>query len=605
MRQMLLPSKRVVYLLLYLLIGGFALNFFMQAASLNMDFASVLNWISKYYLLYLFGSLFFFFTLLVFASILPNVYSGALIATIIWIIIGIADYKKLATTGEPLFPWDLLQIKNAQEMGRITKGMISPLAIVLTVVIVAALVFLIIKLPKIKIHWPLRAVFAIVSCLMIFGFVNLVSSQSKLATSIHYQNVFWNQKVNYTQNGFLFAFTGNLKQKLIEKPDGYSKDRIAEIAKKYASLPDSTAAKTAVDKPNIVYIMDEAFFDPTRLTSYKFSEDPLKFIHSTEKNTPSGFLLSPEFGGNTANVEFEALTGQSMYFMKDGSIPFQQKLTKMSFLPSIVSILKDRGYQTLALHPFDKTFYNRNRVYPMLGFDRFTGEKDLTSPERMTPDGYVSDKSAFKELIRELKQSGDQPTFFHLVTMQNHFPFTKGPNGPNTVSVEGVQPEYKDELETYVQDTKLTDEALQYLSEQLKTIQRPTVVAFWGDHLPALATGIYAGTGFDSNPRLKHETKLLFLANFDIGQTPVGTMSPAFIGPTIFELSGQPMPTYYKLLTKVKSEIQGLSKNVLINTDSVMKKEELTSAQQELLKDYKMVQYDIIAGENYAKDLMF
>lgn len=605
MRQMLLPSKRTIFLLLYLLISGFALNFFMQLASLNMDFASVLNWISKYYLLYLFGSLFFFFTLLVCASILPNVYSGALIALIIMIVIGIADYKKLATTGEPLFPWDLLQIKNAQEMGRITKGMISPLAIVLTVVIIAALVFLMIKLPKVKIQWPLRAVFTIVSCVMIFGFVNLVSNPPKLASSIHYQNIFWNQKVNYTQNGFLFAFTGNLKQKLIEKPDGYSKDRIAEIAKKYASLPDSTAAKATVDKPNIVYIMDEAFFDPTRLTSYKFSEDPLKFIHSAEKSTPAGFLLSPEFGGNTANVEFEALTGQSMYFMKDGSIPFQQKLTKISFLPSIVSILKDRGYQTLALHPFDKTFYNRNRVYPMLGFDRFTGEKDMTSPGRMTPDGYVSDKSAFQELIRELKQSGDQPTFFHLVTMQNHFPFTKGPNGPNTVTVEGVKPEYKDELETYVQDTKLTDEALQYLSEQLKTIQRPTIVAFWGDHLPALAAGIYAGTGFDSNPQLKHETKLLYLANFDIGRTPVGTMSPAFIGPTIFELSGQPMPTYYKLLAKVKSEIQGLSKNVLTNSGGVMKKEELTSAQLELLKDYELVQYDMIAGENYSKDLMF
>lgn len=592
-------------MLLYLLIGGFVLNFFMQAASLNMNLGSVFNWISEYYWLYLFGSLFFFFTLLIFASILPSVYSGALIPLAVWIIIGIADFKKLSTTGEPLFPWDLLQLKNAQEMARITKGMISPLAIILTVIIIGLLVFLIIKLPKVKIQLPLRAALAIVSLVMVVGFVQLVSTQSKLAASIHYQNVYWNQKVNYTQNGFLFAFTGNLKQNLIEKPDGYSQEKVAQIAKKYASLPDSTPAKTAVDKPNIVYIMDEAFFDPTRLPSYKFSEDPLKFIHANEKKMPTGFILSPEFGGNTANVEFEALTGQSMYFMKDGSIPYQQRITKMLSLPSIVSILKDRGYQALALHPFDKTFYNRNRVYPILGFDRFTGEKDLNSPERMTPEGYISDKAAFGEMIRELKDAGDKPTFLHLVTMQNHFPYTKGPNGPNTVTVDGVQPEHKDEMETYVQDTKLTDEALAYLSEQLKTIQRPTIIAFWGDHLPALAAGIYTQAGWDNNPKLKHETKLLYMANFDIGNTSVGTMSPAFIGPTIFELTGQPMPTYYKLLAKVKSEVPGLSKSVMTSTEGVIAKDQLTAEQQELLNDYKMVQYDMIAGENYSKDLLF
>nr|WP_285855207.1 LTA synthase family protein [Paenibacillus cellulositrophicus] len=339
------------------------------------------------------------------------------------------------------------------------------------------------------------------------------------------------------------------------------------------------------------------------MPSYTFSEDPLKFIHQNAQSTPDGFLLSPEFGGNTANVEFEALTGLSMYFLKDGSIPYQQRIVKMPSLPSIVSILKDRGYEALALHPFDDTFYNRNRVYPILGFDQFTSEKDLPNAKRYTPNGYISDMAAVQEAVRELK-SASKPTFLHLVTMQNHFPFTKGLNGSNTITVSGVKPEYKDELETYTHDTKLTDEAVAYLSQQLKTIQRPTIVAFWGDHLPALSSGVYAQAGFNDNPRLKHETKLIYLANFDIGSKSPGTMSPAFIGPTVFELSGQSMPAYYKLLEKVKSEIPGLNKSVLIGKDNAVISA-LTPEQQKLLNDYKLVVYDMLEGEQYGKDLLY
>lgn len=603
MRRWFMPSKRMGALVLLLLFGGFALNFIMQAASLR-NFGSVFNWISQYYWLYISGSLFFFFVLLVCSALLPNVYTGALIASLVCFVIAVANYKKLGTTGEPLFPWDLRQVKNAQELSKITKGMISPYAVIAAVILIALLVYVVYKLPKIRIQLPLRFLMIIVSAAVIFGFFQMVGGQTALAISMKYQNIPWNQKVNYTQNGFVYAFAGNLKQKLMEKPDGFSRAAIEAIAQKYSALHDDTNmnANAPAEQPNIMYMMDEAFFDPTRLPGYTFSEDPLKFIHQEQNSTPSGFLLSPEFGGNTANVEFEALTGMSMYFLQDGSIPYQQRIVKMSSLPSIVSILKARGYETKALHPFDDTFYNRNRVYPILGFDQFTSEKDLKDAERFTPSGYISDKYAVEEAVSELRKS-DKPTFLHLVTMQNHFPFTKGLNGTNTITVDGVKPEFKDELETYVHDTKLTDEALAYLSEQLKTIQRPTIVVFWGDHLPALSAGIYTQAGWDANPRLKHETKLMYLANFDIGKQSVGTHSPAFIGPTIFQMSGQKLPPYYRLLEQVKSEIPGLSKNVRIGSSGVLT--QLTAEQKALLNDYRLVEYDMLEGENYSKDLLF
>ncbi|MNC41161.1 Lipoteichoic acid synthase 1 [compost metagenome] len=238
----------------------------------------------------------------------------------------------------------------------------------------------------------------------------------------------------------------------------------------------------------------------------------------------------------------------------------------------------------------------------MLGFDRFTSEKDLQDAERITPDGYISDKAAVQEAIHELK-AADTPTFLHMVTMQNHFPFTKGRNGPNTITAQGVKAAWKDELETYVQDTKLTDEALSYLQQELKTIERPTIAVFWGDHLPALSAGIYTDAGWDQQPRLKHETKLMILANFDIGNKPLGTLSPAYLGPAVFKLSGQTLPPYYKMLEQVRAQLPGLSKNVLIGASGELVS--LTPEQQSLLDDYRMVEYDLLEGEGYAEDLMF
>lgn len=600
----LLPSKRFSYLLLVLLAGGFVLNYFLQAASFSMNLTGALQWIGRYPWLYGAGSLFIFFILLLSSVILPNTYAGPAVVSVLCLLLGVADYQKLVTRGEPLFPWDLMLVKNAGEMSKITKGMISPLAVIAAILVAFGLAYMIRKLPRNRIRLPLRLSLGGISVALSAGFLVLVSGHSSVVTAMNYQNIFWNQKVNYTQNGFIFAFAGNLRQSLLEKPEGYSREAVKAVAAKYLALPDETAAASPGEQPNILFMMDEAFFDPTRLPGYTLSEDPLKFIHAAADETPSGYLLSPEFGGNTANVEFEALTGLSMYFLGDGTIPYQQRIVKMSSLPSIVSILKSRGYQALALHPFDETFYNRNRVYPVLGFDSFISEKDLPEANRLTPDGYISDKAAVQEAVRELK-SASGPAFLHLVTMQNHFPFTKGVNGPNTITVEGGQAEHKDELETYVQDTKLTDEALAYLQQELLTIERPTIAVFWGDHLPALTAGIYTEADWDQEPRLKHETQLLILANYEIGNEPLGTLSPAFLGPTVFRLSGQPLPAYYKLLEQVQEEIPGLSKNVLVGTGSSGILSELTPGQQELLDDYRLIEYDLLEGEKYAEGLMF
>ncbi len=501
-----------------------------------------------------------------------------------------------------MYPWDFLLIKNANEMLQISEGIVSPIELITVVTIALGLIWGVSKIPKVRTSLPIRLLLILIPGSLITGFIIVVVGNQHLLASIKYQNVYWNQKSNYTQNGFVFAFTANLKQNMIDKPAGYSLEAIEKIAAKYSADPEDTALDVPVEQPNILYVMSESFFDPTRLSNYSFSSDPLKFIHDEQNSTPSGYILTPEFGGNTVNVEFEALTGMSMYFLKDGSIPYQQKLVKMSSVPSIASILKERGYRTLAIHPFDETFYNRNSVYPILGFDQFISDDDMKNTERITSSAYISDLSAVKEAVSEL-QASTAPTFLHLVTMQNHLPVVNGRNGTSSITVTGPDSSEDAQLGAYTQDVKMSDEALAYLQEELRTIKNPTIVIFWGDHLPGLASAIYANSGWDENYRLEHETTLLILANYDIGKEALGTLSPVYLGPTVFKLANQPLPPYYKMLSEIQSLLPGLSKGVLLDSTGIVTS--LTAAQQELLDDYLLVEYDILEGDNYSQDLLF
>ena len=105
-------------------------------------------------------------------------------------------------------------------------------------------------------------------------------------------------------------------------------------------------------KPNIIVIMNEAFSDPSVLGDFTTNEDYMPFVHSLldgADNTISGHLNVSVKGGNTANTEFEYLTGASMAFLPYGSIPYQQYVKKET--PSMASYLSSLGYYTIAMHP--------------------------------------------------------------------------------------------------------------------------------------------------------------------------------------------------------------------------------------------------------------
>lgn len=590
-----------------------AASLLLQFFQLSQNIYAVMDWVASNFEIFLLSSLFIFFLNLFLTSVIGNLYISSIATFFLFGAVGFSNSKKISVLGEPLYPADFYQVRNVKSLFEMIGGHISFSIVIFLIFICFLLVFLYKKLPKLKVNLRLRFSTLLLSTFIIYSYLHFSGTfMNVISAKAGVDIVLWNQPENYASNGFVFGLLSNLQNDVMEEPEGYSEEKISEIVEKYTLQADklnkSRNTKAISTNPNIIYIMNETFWDPTRLETLKFSEDPLKNLQDIMANSPSGLLLSPAFGGNTANVEFEALTGLSMYNLIPGSIPYQQSIREQSSFPSIVSILEEKDYDTIAIHPYKKVFYKRDEVYKSLGFNSFLGEEDMTYSSRLTDDSYISDQAVVNEILDKLKEK-DSPVFVHAVTMQNHLPIQAGKNGVNSISIDGLSPESKEELETYTEGIKQSALAAKNLTEALSKLNEPTVVVFFGDHLPSFSNTIYEDAGFykyspSENERIKSETPLFIYSNFTIDKTQLHTLSPAFLGVTLFDLLEQPITPYYAMLKDVKSHIPGLKHDVLIDSNSNVVAS-LSEDDENLLQDYKLIQYDLLRGKQYSLPSLF
>lgn len=213
-----------------------------------------------------------------------------------------------------------------------------------------------------------------------------------------------------------------------------------------------------------------------------------------------------------------------------------------------------------------------------------------------------------KEIIKEL-EGKDKPTFMHVVTMQNHFPAYEGKHGKDSISVIGLSEENKKEMEAYAEGMKQSDLATKNLIDYLEKSDRPTLVVFFGDHLPSLTNSIYEEANYKKqelyeNERLMSETPLFIYSNFELEKKDLNTVSPAFLGVTLYDILDKPLNPYYAMLENLKSSLPGIKSNLLIDGKNIMKTEP-SEEEKVLQEEYKLIQYDLLMGRQYSQAIMF
>jgi phosphoglycerol transferase MdoB-like AlkP superfamily enzyme len=416
--------------------------------------------------------------------------------------------------------------------------------------------------------------------------------------------IVWDQKENYSYNGFIVAFALNLPMAEVRTPQGYGAQAIDAIpARNYGYLAGPR------EKPDVIMLMSESFWDPTRLGNLSFRPDPLPNIRAAQ----SGNVFSPEFGGMTANVEFEALTGFSNAFLPYGSIPYQQYVRRQ--IPSLATFFRGEGYAARALHPFSGWFWNRNEVYRDFGFEEFRTEETLPPMEKRGM--FASDESLMKEIMQEGEEE-ERPFFFFAVTLQGHGPYEAHRYENNTTDIEGnLTDADRETLATYTQGVTEADASLKLLMDWASKRKRETIIVLWGDHLPPLGT-VYPDTGYMPEQvatrkapldvmKREHETPLVIWSSRKGVRKDVGTISPALIPYNVLKTAGFEHPFYTGFLGRVQKKYDIIDRYQLATRDNEtfpdwgLKEKNLDP----LIRDYRFLQHDMMFGKEYGLGRFF
>lgn len=525
------------------------------------------------------------------------------VEAVIFAIVGLVNYFVLDFRSAPVMPWDILSVKTAASVADNYNYRLDKQAAI--VLALFALMLLISSYCDISVTFiKLRVSGALISFFLLTAFVNYTQSNDCLYRFRLYDKLFTPTTMTY-KDGTVVAFCMQLQYLFVEKPEGYSKERAEEILQEgmsqpYSDIDSFQTALEAKNTPNIIVIMNEAFSDLNILGDFSSSGDYIPFVRSLlegAENTQSGYLGVSVLGGNTANTEFEFLTGGTMAFLPQGSIPYQQYIN--GEMPSLASYLKELGYSTIALHPYGATGWHRHQVYPWLGFDSFLSLEDFTSPKQIRK--YVSDESDYEKIFQlfEEKEAG-KPLFLFNVTMQNHSSYTDAyTDFTPDVKVEGSD---SFALSQYLSLLKVSDREIEKLVGYFQDQSERTLIVFFGDHQPTDSVVRDIWRLNDKSDQalsrkeqcLRYQVPFFIWANYDIEEITGMNTSPNYLGSLTLRAAGLPLSPLHEFLDGLRQDYPVLSSIEV--QDARGTSYEIKEKEEELLK-YAIVQYYLLMEE--------
>ncbi|EFW89051.1 LTA synthase family protein [Streptococcus equinus] len=369
----------------------------------------------------------------------------------------------------------------------------------------------------------------------------------------------------------------------IEKPANYSQKEIDKVYKKYTNLAgEINATRTEnISDQTVIFILSESLADPARVPGVTLSAPVTPQIQQIQAGTTSGLMKSDGYGGGTANMEFQSLTGLPMYNFNDMiSVLYTDVFPEMSYVPSISNAFDSKN--RIAIHLSDATHYARNSVYTKLKFDKFiaTSGSDDTADNVSTFGAYPSDASTYDNVLSEIDASQSQ--FFSVMTMQNHGPWFETNLSDITANGEGLTNDQNASLTNYARLLSYTDSSTAEFLQQLEGIDKKITVVFYGDHLP----GIYPKSIFKDNPNLQYLTDYFIWSNHGTAKDDYPLVNSSDFPAELLAHTNSRVSPYYALLTEV------------LNKASV-DKDKLDSDGKMVANDLKMIQYDLTEGKGY------
>lgn len=553
--------------------------------------------------------------LLALFALTRSLWAGAALSALLLGLMSFISYFKVKLIGEPFFPWDIFLNKESMNIMPLVANQAALTKIGGMALIVLLLLVLAWRAPRFKFSFsPLaRLVVGGAALFTLYSFGVNSAWTTPLLYRAGASEIVWNQSENYGANGLSLAFTMNVKNAIVPKPAGYDEPAMATLAQTLQAADSGAARKASAQadpfggqQPNVIFIMNEAFWDPTLLPNVTFSEDPIPTVHRLQKESAAGYLLSPQFGGGTSNVEYEVLTGQSMSFLPAGSVPYQQYISKP--VPSLAGYFEEQGYKSMAIHSYEGWFWNRDNVYKQMGFESFMSKEQFVDP--VYKGAFISDDEVSNQIIKQIDNT-DKPMFIYTVTMQNHGPYDDNRYGANPIEAKGkLTAEAKNTLETYTQGVRDADASLQKLIDHFEQSGEPTVIVFYGDHLPMLGYDydVYTQGGFIHTSKSEqwsleelqrmHSVPFVTWSNVQLPKDWKPALSNSFLGAYMLNQMGMTLPPTLALNETLSQKVPGLLRNLVIDADEKLHQTVPDEARADV-DNYRHVQYDELFGKQY------
>lgn len=409
---------------------------------------------------------------------------------------------------------------------------------------------------------------------------------------------------SYRKYGDYLTFTHSIRYIKGHKPEGYSEDKVEQISAQYPGIEGNGK------KPNIIMIMNEALADFSSISDIETNEDYMPFIHGLTENTVKGDLFVSIFGGGTSKTEYEALTSNSMAFMPKGSTPYVTYINRKT--SSLATTLRAQGYGGMvAMHPYKGSAYKRNKVYPLLGFDKFYDLPEFNNAKVIR--NHVSDEGNFDKIIEVYEQNrkkDKKPFFLFDVTMQNHSSYDrKWDNLSDDIS---TIKDYGDDVNIYLNLVKESDEAFKKLVEYFSNVDEPTMIIMFGDHQPKLNNHFYENVekGFSLGDEYKmfekYNTPFVIWANYDIEEQTDVKISANYMGTMVDELAGNSMSGYQQMVNEIRKDIPIITAGGYIGADGKYYHTfDKSSPYYDKIMDYCYSEYNNVFDKKHLVDEFF
>lgn len=417
----------------------------------------------------------------------------------------------------------------------------------------------------------------------------------------------WQQKGTY-RNGYLLNYALSVRDSFVAEPKGYSLDAVNELEAAYEeNTKDYT--KTKEKEPTIIVIMNESFADLSVVGEMRTNYPLTPFLDSMSENTLKGYALSSVFGAKTPNSEWEYMTGNSMAFLPEGSVVYQQYISDAP--TSIVSNLKNIGYTCVAMHPYYETGWSRNQVYPDMGYDEtyFIDDFDQSKVIRE----YISDQELYDKLIeRYERRTANEKLYIMGITMQNH--------GGYTQTYDNFEEKYYKVGRSYTDANQYfslvheSDAALESLITYFENVDDPVEIVFFGDHQPSLNSNFYPilnGKGLSGLTEEELEnlyTVPFFIwTNYDTPEETIEITSLNYLSTLTLQRAGIELPAYNQFLADMMEVVPAINSRGYYSKTrgGYYHVSEAFGEESEWILRYNILQYNSMFDRKNSSSLFF